>query len=184
MEQHTDFQLVQQFLHEQQNHVHHAHPLSLAPLDTHSYSPLDTSPLSTSCAQSYSPSYSGSPAPSEKERELPLHAPKPVHPTSIVEDGDLVYSHDHPLSPSQQPMEDNQMDSHSSMLSAPIDSATAFTELWKGLSSSGSFAAAMEFPVDAPNHADEFVYQHNKEEHDEFQQILRAQHDQLASESL
>ncbi|KAJ4471546.1 hypothetical protein J3R30DRAFT_1092755 [Lentinula aciculospora] len=209
MEQSNDFQLVQQFLQEQQTQFHNHHNLALAPLDTQSYSPLDTSPLSSSSVQSYSPAYSGSPTPSEKGQELPLHAPQPMHPTS-VEDVGLSY-HEHGHSPARQPMDDVQMqynEAHelldSSSLSAPIDSAAAFNDLWKGLSSSGSFAAAMGFSLDSTiQQADEYVYQqpspvlesagfsstdgsehgvfsgHVQEQSHELQHIMQAQQDQL-----
>ncbi|KAF8829487.1 hypothetical protein F5879DRAFT_921851 [Lentinula edodes] len=202
MEQSNDFELVQQFLQEQQNQFHNPHNLSLPALDTHSYSPLDTSPLSSSSVQSYSPAYSGSPPPSEKEQELVLHAPQPVHPAS-VEDVGLTY-HEHDQSPAQSSTEDFQMQSSgsrsaSASLLAPIDSAAAFDDLWKGLSSSGSFAAVMGFSIDSTvQQADEFAYQQpspvlesesgaNSHEpgafprpgNDEFQQPVQTQHEQL-----
>ncbi|KAE9404754.1 hypothetical protein BT96DRAFT_916635 [Gymnopus androsaceus JB14] len=197
MEQQPDF--VQNFLQEQQNQIHH---LSLAPLDTHSYSPLDTSPMSSSSVHSYSPSYSGSPAPSEVgERELQLHAPQPIHPTSIENvdvDANVNLAYPDHDSPAQSMQDIQTSESHSaietessSTSSLPIDSAMAFTELWKGLSSSGSFAVAMGFPLD---HNTTYAFQPspvlgtengpessaNTEHDDQFAQILRDQHEQLA----
>jgi hypothetical protein len=204
MEQQNDLHIVQQFLQDQQNQIHSSHNISLAPLDTNSYAPHDTSPLTTtSSVQSYSPSYSGSPAPSDRGEEFPIHAPQPVHPTS-VDNVDLGYpGHE---SPAQQSMEDIQSQTAaSSTLSVPIDPAAAFTDLWKGLSSSGSFAVAMGFPLDSSaNHqhtTDEYSYQsaletihhtaegvemhtfvgeHNHHHHQaEFQQMYQAQHEQI-----
>ncbi|KIK61017.1 hypothetical protein GYMLUDRAFT_85036 [Collybiopsis luxurians FD-317 M1] len=195
--------VYQQLLHEQQNHVHNPHNLSLAPLDTQSYSPLDTSPLSTSSVQSYSSPNSGSPVPTDRgEGGLTLHAPQPVHPTSI-DDVDLVYSDS--ASPVQHAAEGMQTHpssgdiTSSSTLSAHIDSTTAFNELWKGLSSSGSFAAAMGFPMDSTaQHVPDYSYQSTMETmsstvsginafagegHDEFQQMFQAQHEHLAMET-
>ncbi|KAJ3748432.1 hypothetical protein DFH05DRAFT_1588655 [Lentinula detonsa] len=208
MERSNDFQLMPQFLHEQ-NQFHNTHNLSLAPLDTHSYSPLDTSPLSSSSVQSYSPPYTGSPVPSEKEQQLSIHAPQPVHPASVEDPGLSYYGQGQ--SPMQQPIEDIQMQTSgsrspldpSTSLSAPIDDAAAFNDLWKGLSSSGSFAAAMGFPLNSTiQPTDEYSYQQPSPvldsagdfhgmndsdagafslhvENEEFRQMLQAQNDQL-----
>jgi hypothetical protein len=195
IEQQTDLQLVQSLFQGQQNQQN-PHHLSLDPLDTHSYSPLDTSPLSTSSVHSYSPSYSGSPAPSENgEKELQLHAPQPVHPTSIEDvDVDLAFFEND--AQQQQPMQDIQTSETSVEPSAAsIDSAMAFNELWKGLSSSGSFAVAMGFQLDSTTQhtTDEYTFQSSPVletaegnaniEQDEFTQMLRDQHEQLALES-
>ncbi|KAJ3711527.1 hypothetical protein C8R42DRAFT_728552 [Lentinula raphanica] len=205
VDQSHDYQAAQQFYQEQQVPFHTPHNISLTPIDTHSYSPLDTSPLSSSSVQSNSPAYTGSPAPSEREEQaIHIHAPQPMHPTTIEDPGMTYHDEEAPISTTEDVVQSGDF---LMPQDPPIDSAAAFNDLWKGLSSSGSFAAAMGFSLDPSTmpQTDDFSYQqpspvletagdfHNTN-HTEagafsghvgdeaFQQLLQAQlqHDELA----